>query len=85
MVGAAVSGFELQRCLRIAAGKSERAGVAAAVAFRALPLQSSEASAVREFQAAKMKSPSNKRVKYAPFGRPTSKSEALLLAAYARR
>lgn len=27
----------------------------------------------------------NKRVKYAPFGRPTSKSEALLLAAYARR
>jgi hypothetical protein len=33
-----------------------------------------------------MKEPtSNKRIKFAPFGRPIRKSEALLLSAYAHR
>jgi hypothetical protein len=39
---------------------------------------------MKSFNCLHQKTP-NKRVKYAPYGRPTRKSEALLLAAYAQR
>ena len=39
----------------------------------------------QRFGSRQAKAPSNKRVKYAPYGRPTGKSEALLPAAYAQR